>query len=108
MEPEVFERLRTKVLGYLEGRELFVNDGWACADPRHRLQPLGQKRYRLLGRAGQRADGGERLGRLFVAQVIPQRVQFGRAWADSSVSTDCFADLYRILSLFAVVLGIRG
>ncbi|HMC88698.1 MAG TPA: phosphoenolpyruvate carboxykinase (ATP), partial [Gemmataceae bacterium] len=32
------EGLYEKVLAFLEGRELFVNDGWACADPRYRLQ----------------------------------------------------------------------
>lgn len=37
MEPAVFQRLRQKVLAYLAGRELFVFDGHACADPRHRL-----------------------------------------------------------------------
>jgi phosphoenolpyruvate carboxykinase (ATP) len=38
MEPEVFARLKGKVLAYLEGRELFVNDGGACAEPKHRLR----------------------------------------------------------------------
>ncbi|HXG09975.1 MAG TPA: phosphoenolpyruvate carboxykinase (ATP) [Gemmataceae bacterium] len=37
MEPAAFQRLLDKVLAYLQGRELFVFDGWACADPRHRL-----------------------------------------------------------------------
>jgi phosphoenolpyruvate carboxykinase (ATP) len=37
MEPEAFERLHGKVRSYLQGRELFVQDGWACADPRYRL-----------------------------------------------------------------------
>jgi phosphoenolpyruvate carboxykinase (ATP) len=38
IEPDAFERLRRKVLDYLEGRDLFVNDGWACADPALRLR----------------------------------------------------------------------
>jgi phosphoenolpyruvate carboxykinase (ATP) len=37
MEPELFDRLYTKGRHYLEGRELFIQDGWACADPRYRL-----------------------------------------------------------------------
>jgi phosphoenolpyruvate carboxykinase (ATP) len=37
MEPATFNRIRDKVLAYLQGRDLFVNDGWACADPRYRL-----------------------------------------------------------------------
>jgi phosphoenolpyruvate carboxykinase (ATP) len=37
MEPAVFERLLDKVRAYLQGRELFVTDNWACADPRYRL-----------------------------------------------------------------------
>jgi phosphoenolpyruvate carboxykinase (ATP) len=38
MEPAVFDRLLDKTLAYLQGRDLFVTDSWACADPRHRLQ----------------------------------------------------------------------
>jgi phosphoenolpyruvate carboxykinase (ATP) len=37
MEPAAFDRLHDKVRAYFQGRELFVFDGWACADPRHRL-----------------------------------------------------------------------
>jgi phosphoenolpyruvate carboxykinase (ATP) len=37
MEPARFERLHSKMLAYLQGRELFLTDGWACADPAHRL-----------------------------------------------------------------------
>ncbi len=37
MEPAVFERLMEKVKAYLQGRDLFVTDNWACADPRYRL-----------------------------------------------------------------------
>jgi phosphoenolpyruvate carboxykinase (ATP) len=37
MEPLAFERLHQKVLAYLQNRDLFVFDGWACADPHHRL-----------------------------------------------------------------------
>src|SRR5262249_7443125 len=37
MEPAAFERLHAKVLDHFNGRDLFVSDGWACADPRHRL-----------------------------------------------------------------------
>jgi phosphoenolpyruvate carboxykinase (ATP) len=37
MEPAVFERLHDRLLAYLQGRELFVCDAWACADPQYRL-----------------------------------------------------------------------
>jgi phosphoenolpyruvate carboxykinase (ATP) len=37
IEPAAFNRLHRKTLDYFEGRDLFVCDGWACADPRHRL-----------------------------------------------------------------------
>jgi phosphoenolpyruvate carboxykinase (ATP) len=37
MEPAAFDRLHDKVCAYLQNRELFVFDGWACADPRYRL-----------------------------------------------------------------------
>jgi phosphoenolpyruvate carboxykinase (ATP) len=37
MEPDVFERLHHRVLAYLQGRELFVCDGSACADRAYRL-----------------------------------------------------------------------
>jgi phosphoenolpyruvate carboxykinase (ATP) len=37
MEPAVFDRLLHKVLTHLQGRELFVLDGAACADPAYRL-----------------------------------------------------------------------
>lgn len=38
LEPEVFNRLFDKVTAYLQRRDLFVFDGAACADPRHRLK----------------------------------------------------------------------
>jgi phosphoenolpyruvate carboxykinase (ATP) len=38
LEPAAFERLHDRVRAYLQGRDLFVFDGWACADPRHRLR----------------------------------------------------------------------
>jgi phosphoenolpyruvate carboxykinase (ATP) len=37
LEPAAFEALRQKALAFLQGREVFVFDGWACADPRYRL-----------------------------------------------------------------------
>src|SRR5258708_39159769 len=37
IEAHVFNRLCDKVVAYLQGRDLFVNDGWACADARYRL-----------------------------------------------------------------------
>jgi phosphoenolpyruvate carboxykinase (ATP) len=37
MPADVLERLRERVLAYLQGRELFTFDGWACADPNYRL-----------------------------------------------------------------------
>ncbi|MCS6852733.1 MAG: phosphoenolpyruvate carboxykinase (ATP) [Gemmataceae bacterium] len=35
--PAQFERLLAKVRDYLRGRDVFVVDGWACADPAQRL-----------------------------------------------------------------------
>ncbi len=37
MEPENFETLRKRMLAYLQGRDLFVQDCFAGADPRYRL-----------------------------------------------------------------------
>ncbi len=37
LEPAAFERLLDKVRAYLQRRELFVCDGWACADPKYRV-----------------------------------------------------------------------
>ena len=37
MEPAVFDRLFDRVRAYLQGRDLFVCDASACADPRHAL-----------------------------------------------------------------------
>jgi phosphoenolpyruvate carboxykinase (ATP) len=37
IEPATFDRLFDKIRAYLQGRELFVKDAYACADPRHRL-----------------------------------------------------------------------
>jgi phosphoenolpyruvate carboxykinase (ATP) len=38
MAPAVFERLADKTRAYLQNRELFVFDGYACADRAHRLR----------------------------------------------------------------------
>ena len=37
MDPECFSKLHDRVLEYLSGRELYVFDGYACADERYRL-----------------------------------------------------------------------
>jgi phosphoenolpyruvate carboxykinase (ATP) len=37
MSPEVFDRLLKQAKEYASGRELFVQDAAACADPKHRL-----------------------------------------------------------------------
>jgi phosphoenolpyruvate carboxykinase (ATP) len=37
MSQAIFERLLYRALAYLQGRELFTCDGWACADPKYRL-----------------------------------------------------------------------
>ncbi len=37
LEPAVFARLADKVRAYLQSRELFVFDGYSCADPAYRL-----------------------------------------------------------------------
>lgn len=34
---EVFDKLYDKVCAYLEGKEVWVRDSYACADPKHRL-----------------------------------------------------------------------
>ncbi len=38
VEPEAFDALRGRVRSYLEGRELFVVDGYVGADPAHRMR----------------------------------------------------------------------
>jgi phosphoenolpyruvate carboxykinase (ATP) len=37
MEPAAFARIRDLIKAYLQNRELFVFDGYACADPAHQL-----------------------------------------------------------------------
>jgi phosphoenolpyruvate carboxykinase (ATP) len=37
MEPATFNRLRDLVLAYLQNRDLFTFDGYACADPKHQI-----------------------------------------------------------------------
>jgi phosphoenolpyruvate carboxykinase (ATP) len=37
-EAAAFDALFKRISAYLQGRELFITDGWACADPRYRLQ----------------------------------------------------------------------
>ena len=37
IEPAVFDRFLARVSAYLQGREVFVLDAWAGADPAHRL-----------------------------------------------------------------------
>ncbi len=37
MTPEVFDNLYTKVCAYLKGKEVWVRDAYACADPAYRL-----------------------------------------------------------------------
>lgn len=37
MEPAVFTHLWDRARGHLQRRELFVADGWACADPAYRI-----------------------------------------------------------------------
>jgi phosphoenolpyruvate carboxykinase (ATP) len=37
MEPVVFERLWERAKSHFQGREVFVFDGWACADPAYRV-----------------------------------------------------------------------
>jgi phosphoenolpyruvate carboxykinase (ATP) len=50
MEPAVFDRLAQKARNYLQGRELFVFDGWAAADPKHRLsvRVIAEKAWQAL------------------------------------------------------------
>ncbi|GMV42581.1 MAG: phosphoenolpyruvate carboxykinase [ATP] 1 [Myxococcales bacterium] len=38
IEPVVFDRLHDRVTGYLQGRDVFVQDCYAGADPNHRLR----------------------------------------------------------------------
>ena len=37
MDPAIYDKLHTRMTAYLQGRELFVVDGWAGADPAYRL-----------------------------------------------------------------------
>src|SRR5262249_23713026 len=37
LEPAACQHLHARAVAYLRQRDLFVFDGWACADPRHRL-----------------------------------------------------------------------
>jgi phosphoenolpyruvate carboxykinase (ATP) len=50
MEPAVFERLLHRVQAYLQGRDLFVCDAVACADPQHALpvQVIADKAWHAL------------------------------------------------------------
>jgi phosphoenolpyruvate carboxykinase (ATP) len=50
MEPAVFQRLLDKTLAYLQGRDLFVLDAAACADPRHRfpIRVIAEKAWHVL------------------------------------------------------------
>src|SRR3546814_10641426 len=60
MTPETFGHLRQRVLAYLQGRELFVQDPFAGADPEQRLSVrvvTGEARPK-----SGRAWGGERGG----------------------------------------------
>jgi phosphoenolpyruvate carboxykinase (ATP) len=36
-DPEKFDRLQAKVNAYLQGRDVYVKDAYACADPKYRL-----------------------------------------------------------------------
>src|SRR5262245_34685806 len=50
MEVATFERLLDKVHAYLQGRDLFLTDNYACADPRYRLpiRVLAEKAWHTL------------------------------------------------------------
>jgi phosphoenolpyruvate carboxykinase (ATP) len=37
VSPENFNRLQTEIEKYLSGKELFVRDGYVCADPKYRM-----------------------------------------------------------------------
>src|SRR5262245_4558464 len=37
-DASAFDRLYDRARAYLQRRDLFIFDGWACADPRHRLR----------------------------------------------------------------------
>ena len=37
IEPELFDRLYNRVTAYLSGKEVYVRDAYACADPRYKL-----------------------------------------------------------------------
>ena len=36
-DSEKFDRLYSRVTGYLQGKTIYVRDAYACADPKHRL-----------------------------------------------------------------------
>src|SRR5207253_7811117 len=50
MEPAVFDRLVAKAHAYLQGRDLFITDNSACADPRYRLniRVIAEKAWHVL------------------------------------------------------------
>jgi phosphoenolpyruvate carboxykinase (ATP) len=50
MEQAAFDRLLAKVRAYLQGRDLFVVDGAACAEPRHRfpVRVVAEKAWQAL------------------------------------------------------------
>lgn len=50
MEASTFDRLANRVTAYLQGRELFVFDGFAGAEPRHRLaiRVVGEEAWHCL------------------------------------------------------------
>ena len=37
ISPENFDRLQNHIVDYLSGKEIFVRDGYVCADPKYRL-----------------------------------------------------------------------
>ena len=37
LDPENFDKLYDEVVNYLSGKEIFVHDGYVCADPRYRM-----------------------------------------------------------------------
>jgi phosphoenolpyruvate carboxykinase (ATP) len=71
IEPELFERVRNRVVEHLQGQELFVCDGEACADPAHRLhvRVVAEKAWHALF-----------AGCLFLRPSAAERKQFRPDW----------------------------
>ena len=88
MEPGKFEALRSRIVAHLQGRELYVQDCDAGADPAHRLavrrgdgaglaQPLRPQHLPAAGPSGRRQSGMDDPPRARAARPIPKPMAAG-------------------------------